>query len=279
MEGSPDRGFLGNLAVAPFPQYAYVGRAQFQRNFLSGFGATDEIEYALISNIDRRTFEIEFRDVENRDNPCSRWTAFDADLHLLLVRMITSAAHDAAAALFNEQFESAVNRVGMKGALHPRRAGAHYAAIGAKQPDDAYLPVQLPPGRTPRWPSMVVEVAFSETATKLASDVRYWERASAGDVKLITTIRVFRNRPEIVLENWGINHHGKRERAQSITIKLVAGKAKVSGGPMVLDFEKLFLRAPMTPRERRNVVIRDKDLKLLAQHVWMEQGFVPWGQI
>jgi hypothetical protein len=43
--------------------------------------------------------------------------------------------------------------------------------------------------------------------------------------------------------------------------------------------ERVLLRHPVKAKEERDVVLLEEDLKLFANHVWIEQGFVPWRQI
>ena len=55
-------------------------------------------------------------------------------------------------------------------------------------------------GRSQDWPIAVLEVAFSEARAKLQTDVRYWLRASEGDVKIVFTIQIDHNVPKITIE-------------------------------------------------------------------------------
>ena len=47
---------------------------------------------------------------------------------------------------------------------------------------------------------------------------------------------------------------------------------KIDGGSLMIEFEKLFLRSPSTPRER-NVELGNKELQHLATSIWSAQGF------
>lgn len=67
-------------------------------------------------------------------------------------------------------------------------------------------PCELPHGRSDDWPSVVLEISFSETQSKLMSDVRFWLHESDSDVKIVLTLKIQRQRPEIIFEEWTINN-------------------------------------------------------------------------
>jgi hypothetical protein len=118
-------------------------------------------------------------------------------------------------------------------AIHARGAAAHHAELGSKCADSAYTALQLPFGRTPEWPSIVVEVAYADSASKLLSDVRFWDTvAPAGEVVLVVPIAVARERPEIVLEKWGSNVDSGRvrlEKEQVVTLMKIGEEVSVEG--------------------------------------------------
>ncbi|KAJ0421149.1 hypothetical protein BJY00DRAFT_112133 [Aspergillus carlsbadensis] len=295
----PDRGFLEGVASPAIQTSTYATISQLKKDFHDALD-NPELQYLLLSNVTTRIFTTHFRDAgedadddDNDDaddynydyeNPCTRWTAYDPSLELLLVQTPTSKIHGCAREEFSTRLVLAMDRLGVFGDLLPLGSGACHAALGSKCADKAYRPMKLPLGRSAEWPSMVVEVEItsSDTASKLESDVRYWARAPpAGEVRIIVTIRVSQSRPEIALEKWEDNHEGRKERCQTITIRhgVEGKKPKVEGGPMVLDFEKLFLRPPATPMEQEVVVLSEEDLALLATHVWITQSFVPWEEV
>jgi hypothetical protein len=272
----------------------YTTVAEFKSDFQDALARLDEeheddLEYILLSNVTPKAFESHFRvvgeddDDDESENPCGRWTAYDATLNLLLVQSPTSKVHGAASAQFTNTLVLAMDRVGMFDAIHARGAAAHHAPLGSKCADSAYTPLQLPLGRTPQWPSIVVEVAYADSASKLLSDVRFWDTVPpAGEVVLVVTIAAARDRPEIVLEKWGSNLDSDcawLAKEQVVTIMKFGEVVSVEAGPMVFEFERVRLRLPVLATEERDVVLLEEDLKLFANHIWIEQGFVPWGQI
>ncbi|KAL4911801.1 hypothetical protein BDW62DRAFT_196196 [Aspergillus aurantiobrunneus] len=266
------RGFLGNLTPPVFQSYPYRDRAQFQNDFNYAFRTTnDTIEWFLVSAVDDKTFTTEFLEAE--DAPFSRWCAYDRTLELLLINMVKSKAHENAAGLFDNVFHEALITVGMERSLETIGAATHFATIGGKEPDRAWQPTRLPQDRSDKWPTIVLEVAYSETKSKLQSDVRYWLRAPEGEVKTVLTLRIAQNEPRIVIERWEStgNGHGRRQQQVVIT-RIRSNKVTITGAPLVLEFERLFLRASTIPREQ-NIKIDHEKLEFLATRVWSKQRF------
>ncbi|KAL2813463.1 hypothetical protein BDW59DRAFT_167514 [Aspergillus cavernicola] len=268
----PSRGFLGHLTPPVFQHYPYRGRAQFENDFKRACDTTDHtVEWFLVTAVDNKTFTTEFLEAE--EPPFSRWCAYDPALKLILINMVKSAPHETASGIFGLVLQEALVPIGMQRCLLPIGSITQFATIGGKEPDLAWQPSRLPRGRSAKWPSAVLEVAYSETQAKLRSDVRYWLRGPEGEVKTILTIRISRNEPKIIIERWESDGNSQGHREQQIVIsKRRNGKITIAGAPLVLDFERLFLRAPTTPRER-NIEIGNEKLEFVATRVWVRQQF------
>lgn len=61
---------------------------------------------------------------------------------------------------------------------------------GKKQANGEWVPCKHPHGRSDDRPSVVLEISFSETQSKLMSDVRFWLHESDGDVKIVLTLNI-----------------------------------------------------------------------------------------
>lgn len=78
--------------------------------------------------------------------------------------------------------------------------------------------------------------------------------------------------PRIVLESWELDN-GRVHHNQVVTIRKGDNNhLRLQGQPLVIGFEKLFLRAPSTPRET-DISLDDPILREIAMEVWEEQGF------
>ncbi|KAL3471245.1 hypothetical protein BJX99DRAFT_237884 [Aspergillus californicus] len=275
---SPERGFLGLLAPA-IERYPYQGRSQYieffesksNHWFESSAGVPDLF---MVTNITSDLFERIFLPAtEADDSPVARWISYDPALELLLIRMGKSAAHEFAAGAFDMILFEAMEPTGLR-----RRQFKSFDSTqcrveeGAKEADKAWIPVQIPAGRNRHWPSAVLEVAFSETQSKLQSDIRYWQRASAGEVRIVFALRISRARQrEIKLEQW-VFENGRYHRQGLVTItRLRDGTTRVHGAPIIVGFEKLALRAPATPTEHRSIEINEEQFETLAEQIWTEQ--------
>ncbi|KAI9369036.1 hypothetical protein BJX61DRAFT_549891 [Aspergillus egyptiacus] len=276
-EWEASRGFLGQLlAEDTIPQLPYRGREQlleeFHRAVYLDSTRTTESEYVLLTGVTQRVFTSQFWDQES--TPLRNWSSYDPNLQLLLFRMPPSPAHEIASANFHTLIMTAITPMRLELALQALGSPGHYAPLGCKRPDQGWRPARPARGRTHRWPSMVLEVACSETKAKLATDVRYWKRAAPGDeLKIILTIHINRPRPEITIEKHERNANNVGIPTQRVVVsKNCQNKARVSGTPLVIDFQKLFLRPPALPREKDLEIGADK-LEWLANQVWEEQGF------
>lgn len=275
MSGSnPDdgRGFLADL-TALIPRFQYKGRQQFldtwghemQRQLHGPPG--EVIEWILFTNVDEHTFSQDFNSTD--ESALTRWCAYDASQHLLLVRMIRSVQHEIAAATFNDLFLDAVEPTGLKYALRDLKSSTIRGTAGAKEADFSWAPRRCPPGRSRDWPTVVLEVAFAESKSKLTSDVRFWLHQSNGDVKMVLTLSINRQVPEITIEKWE-SQNGRHYRTQRLVISRGEnGQIKVDGGSLVIEFIKLFLRPADVPEET-DIEIDMEKLQLLGSAVWEE---------
>lgn len=271
------RGFLD--LGPPIKTYPYKGIQQFwsiwemeERQYQVNL---QDSEWMLFTHVDEESFTREF--LNSPDKTIARcWDSYDKTQHLLLIRMTESQAHGAAGSNFDILMQNALQSMGLQTKLKYTRTASRHGKDGSKRPDCQYSPVRLPRGRTTDWPTVVLEVSFSEPASKLMSDVRYWLGQSSGAVQVALTLQIDRRIPKITLEKWEQNDDhgdGRPHRKQSITIRKGAENlTEIRGGPLVIDFEQLFLRPPSTPRESE-IRLGDKELRELAISIWREQNF------
>ena len=134
-----------------------------------------------------------------------------------------------------------------------------------RAPDASYLPRSLPTNRSAKWPSLVLEVGYSESASKLRNEASWWLSESQGDVRAVITLKVFRNH-RMHLEMWQFRDGAAWPRpimTQEVTVTKNASGYSASAR-MVIRFEDLFLRAPAGNGER-DIVFDHDDLEGLAQ--------------
>ncbi|RWQ91249.1 hypothetical protein C8Q69DRAFT_518086 [Paecilomyces variotii] len=170
--------------------------------------------------------------------------------------MPTSLAHEAAASEFAEIFLEVLRPMGLYDKLYKWGSATRYN-------DKDY----------PRyWPTVVLEVALTEPPSKLMSDIRYWLGQSSRSVEVVVTLQINRNMREIILQNWQ-SANSRPHRIQQVTVyKGSNDTIKVDDGPLVIDFEKLFLHPPGTPQEKKNIGLGDGELQYLATSIWTAQN-------
>ncbi|KAL4761713.1 uncharacterized protein BDW70DRAFT_149768 [Aspergillus foveolatus] len=245
------RGFLGYLTPAVIPHCNYRGRDQFLDDYKQGETTIGkENEWLLVTET----------------SPFSRWAAYDRELEVLLIRMTKHLAHESASRTFNTILLDAIDPMGLKYSLVQIGSSTHFGAGGAKEADEAWTPEHVPRDRSHTWPSVVLEVAYSETPAQLQSGVRLRHRESQGDVK---------STPQITIEKWEEmekSTNGRFQRTQKTVIMRNFGGIRFTGAPLVIAFHKIFLRPPNNPKEQ-DVVLNHNQLEFLAETIWDQQQF------
>jgi hypothetical protein len=269
-------GFLGDLE-ASIKRYRYLSKQHAIRivNEEAKEAGTSG-EWILFTGIDKKTFTHDFLNTidENGDRTLN-WSSFDNTLNLLLAKMPPQKPHEEAIRSFDKLLMDALRPMGLDEALHQFGSAIEESPKGGKQADSQWSPIRLPRGRSRDRPTIVLEVALSERYSKLNSDVRYWLQPlpTSEDVKIAITLRINRQQPEIIVEKWEReNNHPHRK--QCVTISMRANKEiTVHGDPLIIEFQKLFLRPTEPPRET-DLHIDAEMLKRLAVKVWYLQEFL-----
>ncbi|CAG8427207.1 unnamed protein product [Penicillium salamii] len=141
--------------------------------------------------------------------------------------------------------------------------------------------------------SFVLEVGFSESARRLALDAHDWLEAHDSSVRLVVTISIRRQIPEIVLQRWEVVTQGRvlarsspcsarctaffnLSRQNDVTI--VTGKSCTDDtitaiSQLGLSFEKIIGRPPHQPLEN-DLTITEGELQKFAERIWKAQGFL-----
>ncbi|RMJ28112.1 hypothetical protein PHISP_01052 [Aspergillus sp. HF37] len=273
------RSFLEDLGP-PISRYPYDGIQQvwsiWETELHRQQANVQDSEWVLFTGVDEESFTRDFLNSPVKTISGS-WNSYDKTSRLLLTRMPSSQAHEIAAHTFEHLLLKALEPMALDTKIKCMGSATCHGDGGSKRPDTQYQPKRLPRGRTTAdWPTVVLEVAVSEPASKLMSDVRYWLRQSDGAVQVVLTLRVDRRIPEVTLEKWERNedHDNRRpHREQSITIRKRATEViEFRGDPLVIAFEKLFLRQPSAPREE-DVRLGEEELRYLANSIWGVQGF------
>ncbi|EEA21809.1 conserved hypothetical protein [Talaromyces marneffei ATCC 18224] len=226
----------------------------------------DRSQYVIFTNVDQEQFSRGFKG--NTDT--IPFGSYYPRLQILLTKIETkthaNASRDFEAALIKKlaamkDLDKQLVKVG----------GAHIETVDrTKRADNAYQPQRLPKYRDQLWPTVVVEVGYSESLRKLANDARWWLTASNGDVKTAITISINQKYREITFEKWGLNTEEEPVVLYRVQMQqdAVCQHVKVSNkSPLVIGFEELFLR-PSQEACEGDIVFSQDELKKLASMTW-----------
>ena len=140
----------------------------------------------------------------------------------------------------------------------------------------------------------MVEVGLSESTRRLALNALAWLEAHSSSVKLVVTVSINRDRPEIILHRWELatRGYGVSTRSSPLTARRTAfltlsrtnnttsvtGESYVNGvstaiTELDLPFDKVVNRPPRQPLER-DLVLRAQELRGFAEDIWRVQGLL-----
>ncbi|KAL3488649.1 hypothetical protein BJX62DRAFT_239869 [Aspergillus germanicus] len=243
-----------------------------EREYYNHHGQTDH--WFLLTGVTQRVFNEYFLEAES--GPFSYAFAYDPYCHRLLVATPISTTHAVAGPAFNRMVDRAAEAIGMDNELVEMGRGCRMTEVGTKQPEMAWQPEEIVPGLVNRWPSVVLEVVYSKAdpRPKLQADLRYWFRASPpGTVNTVFILTINRGKDEIVIEMWeriGADERPYLEQRAAISRTETGGDVMITGSPLIIGFENLFLRAPHRPNEV-DVQLNDEKLQFIAERIWMRR--------
>jgi hypothetical protein len=199
--------------------------------------------------------------------------------------VICGAINEIAIVAFS-QMGLRTNDFGFVGATTYRGKGGS-GGDGSGEGDSAFVPASRMWTKD-KWPSFVVEAGLSESLSSLRSDMRWWFQASQHEVKIVLLAKLYRDTREIRLEKYikdtshtrtGATNTRSTPQLRPQLVHVITITPCPSspgqlpqytsiGGPLILEFELLFLRSPDLAAGERNVEFSPLDLELAAQAVW-----------
>ncbi|KAJ5517294.1 hypothetical protein N7527_008854 [Penicillium freii] len=194
-------------------------------------------------------------------------TSSNPKTKLLIVKMITGEYTEIVFAV-HQAINKALERIGLDEAIH-RYLGVDININGQwKQADMGWGP-RRPPRGCPKRPTVVLEIAVSETQRNLHRDVDLWLDPVRGNANVVIAIKVNRQRPMISIDKWVWDHlNGTSLNSRHIEVsESETDRVQLSGGPLVIPFYLFFLRNPQIPRET-DVIIDNRWLQKIAEWVW-----------
>jgi hypothetical protein len=148
-----------------------------------------------------------------------------------------------------------------------------------KEADSAYKPRSLRPLKTD-WPTIVLEGGVSESLLELRTDASWWLSNSGGDVKIVLIFSVKVTTRTIHIEKWEnvpalVTRRHTRSTPQGTLVPTSIQEIDISpngvqGSPLILHFDKIFLRLPnphAIPAEH-DLIFTAQDLQTYATDLW-----------
>jgi hypothetical protein len=156
--------------------------------------------------------------------------------------------------------------------FHSIGTTTYHVPSSSKETDSAYRPRSFRPNKTD-WPTIVFESGVFESLSQLRFDAGWWLGKSGGAVKIVIIISVERAPQTLQIEKWELAPmSGSRPstrafpNAVNIPPPLIPMKTQeitivqdtITGTPLVLEFDKIFLRPAVPP---------ETDITLTAQEL------------
>ncbi|KAJ5822630.1 hypothetical protein N7447_004970 [Penicillium robsamsonii] len=214
----------------------------------------------LIFFIEPTTFEHDFI---NSDPPVRTNTFFNPKTKILIVKML-GPAHEQATMAFNDMLILALEPMGLHKAIKSWGDTVMLAIDGTRKQADG--------GR----PTIVLEVANSETYAKLRRDAQYWIDPERQEANVAIGVNLHTKRPEITIDQW----EWSSQTSRSINRTHLTISRKSDGAvyfdphhplpQLVIPFESLF-RRPAQINGERDIVIGTQELVEFASMVWEMQ--------
>ncbi|KAH0533045.1 hypothetical protein TsFJ059_001662 [Trichoderma semiorbis] len=249
----------------------------------------------VVTQVSPRAFEgiYSAREAEHRKFRCSLYTA---ETQMLIIT-IPTLYHEAAHQHLQDEMSFARAAMGLRrdwlyggSATFKQMAGDTVVTSG--EGDSVGGPKSMRPSEDD-WPTLVVEVGFSQTLASLRIKAYWWFSASNYEVKIVLLVKLNGPKESILIEQWTAHqpdrHGATMTRAaatlrprciQSITItrdptihdahpdRLSNSRYVVQGGPLRLAFTGLFLRQPTPGSMEGDMIINDETLREIALATW-----------
>ncbi|KAJ9219519.1 hypothetical protein DTO271D3_747 [Paecilomyces variotii] len=271
------------LHVSPATsEYQYCGEQHFLEVFDSEYNAFEKdttgrrSQFFIMSNVGEKTFSETFSSPDPQKRIFSN-SSFEyiPDHSLLLVKMRTAVheqAHEGLNTLIVGKF-TLMNGLDLQ--LQQMGQVSITSNGRTKAADKTYRPKDLPQGRSPLWPTVIIEAGYSEQKAKLADDARWWLLEADGDLKTALTISVHTKRKESTVEKWELiprpTRQDKNKKVAEVTGHIVMSQKEedpidVTGHLLTLPFEHFFLR-PAKSGEG-DIILDKSDMEIIAELVW-----------
>lgn len=208
---------------------------------------TRRSQYIIFHNVTESCFNRDFID------PADSFVSFESYFPLravLLVKIVTRGQ-----ALAVSDFGG---RISFQLRRMSRRLDDRILALGSahvisqnriKRAGASFFPKRLPANRSRTWPSLCVEVGYSDSPRKLEEDAKWWIHESRGEVKGVVTVELDKSQREMRVSQWRICGDSELKLVYRVVILQRDGRMEAhEENDLVISFEDLSLRPPNRDR-------------------------------
>ncbi len=146
----------------------------------------------------------------------------------------------------------------------------------SKEADAAFKPIPIRSSGD-SWPSIVLECGLSESLRHLRMNAHWWFTHSNGDVRIVLLFSVLSSSQELVIEKWELIQASRpvtRASSSNPSFAIVPACVKtvqitstmITGAPLVLEFDKVFLRPPTNAEE--DFIFTTQEFREWADRFW-----------
>lgn len=223
---------------------------------------TSHMQYIGFLKVTRDTMNAIENEQEKRNIPRYARLHYDEIKEILIIKLMSLGVLEVSHTYLSDMMKETIWAMGIRsGTLLPVGATRYKAAHSSKEGDSSFQPRSRDPKTD--WPSLVFEAGLSESLPRLQLDARWWLESANSQVKIVVLIAVNEAIPRITVQKWEMVQGARR--AQQIQGLFITPNS-VQGAPLILHFEKVFLRQPIPPET--DIVFTTPMLMKYATILW-----------
>ena len=249
------------------PIYRYQDVEQCLRDFELESKRSRAGSYIIFDHVDRRTFQECFKDDSADSLLQHSFKTYHFSAQAIVLTMTVTNQHEAAHREFAWIFENWTKD--QESRLIGTGGASAQGYTREKRADSTWKPASRPPGRGLKWPTVVVESAWSESLAKLKEDSLFWLNESDQEVKVALTIRMApKGSKTVTIQRWAVDK-GSAKCVQAIWVtpnRDPNSKNHQVQGSLKIPFADCFLRARRN--DETNFFLSHDDMVMIGEAVW-----------
>lgn len=192
---------------------------------------------------------------------------YKPSLETLIIKM-PQMPHEVAIQFLAARIAIKANKMGVTREIMATGQSEIRAPDRVKASAASYRPRFRP--RANKWPTVAIEVAWSESREKVQRDVEWWLNAAEGRVQQAISVDIKRGgNNTIYITAWERHSNPEARAVQNLSIHR-EGQAGpyVVGGKLTIPFEHFLLRKPNRETGENDWIFEESELLEMAEEVW-----------